>query len=211
MSLLEHATIKKRRMDDENNKAELDTDNKSREYKVEAIRDSVVYARESELGHLPGLYYLVWWKRYLEEENTLEPASAVQHLRKLISLFYKDHPNKPIATFSAIDTASPMARLTIKPAEPPQQKQRRLANSTKIRVKKWAAFDFYRVFGWIWVTCKFDDLRRIVLTARDIQPIVSVNSFYFLTPSSLNHKASVFLLELPLGQEIFHQQPSLLQ
>ena len=44
--------------------------NKSREYKVEAIWDSAVYARESESGHLPGFYYLVSWKRYPEEENT---------------------------------------------------------------------------------------------------------------------------------------------
>ena len=34
-------------------------DDESREYEVEAIRDSAVYARESESGHLPGLYYLV--------------------------------------------------------------------------------------------------------------------------------------------------------
>ena len=30
----------------------------NKEYKVEAIIDSVVYAKEAE-GHLPGLYYLV--------------------------------------------------------------------------------------------------------------------------------------------------------
>ena len=36
---------------------ELDASNEdSKEYKVEAIWDSVVYANESELGHLPGLY-----------------------------------------------------------------------------------------------------------------------------------------------------------
>ena len=31
----------------------------NKEYKVEAIWDSAVYARESELGYLPGLYYLI--------------------------------------------------------------------------------------------------------------------------------------------------------
>ena len=96
---------------------ELDTGDDSGEYKVEAIRDSAVYARESESGHLPGLYYLVFWKGYLEEENTWEPASAVQHLRKLISSFYKDYPDKPTATSPAIDTASPMARPTVKPTK----------------------------------------------------------------------------------------------
>ena len=52
-------------------------DDESGEYKVEAIRDNVVYARELKSGHLLGLYYLVSWKRYPEEENTWEPASAV--------------------------------------------------------------------------------------------------------------------------------------
>ena len=69
MSLLEQDIIGKRRVDDEN-AAELDAGNKSGEYKVEAIRDSVVYARESEASHLSGLYYLLLWKRYLEEKNT---------------------------------------------------------------------------------------------------------------------------------------------
>ena len=44
-------------MDDEN--VELDASNKNGEYEIEAIWDSKVYARESESGHLPGLYYLV--------------------------------------------------------------------------------------------------------------------------------------------------------
>ena len=41
-----------------------------KEYEVEGIRDSVVYAMESEAGHLSGLYYLVNWKGYPKEENT---------------------------------------------------------------------------------------------------------------------------------------------
>ena len=53
------------------NATELDAgDDESGEYEVEAIRDNAVYARESESGHLLGLYYLVSWKGYLEEENT---------------------------------------------------------------------------------------------------------------------------------------------
>ena len=52
-------------------------DNDSGEYKVEVIWDSAVYARESESRHLPGLYYLVSWKRYLEDENTWDLALAV--------------------------------------------------------------------------------------------------------------------------------------
>ena len=49
----------------------------SDEYKVEAIWDSAVFTKKSELGHLPGLYYLVFWKRYSKEENTWEPVLAV--------------------------------------------------------------------------------------------------------------------------------------
>ena len=51
----------------------------NKEYEVDGIRDSAVYARESA-GQLLGLYYLVLWKGYPEEENTWEPASAIQHL-----------------------------------------------------------------------------------------------------------------------------------
>ena len=39
-----------------------------KEYKVEAIQDSAVKAKEVD-RYLPGLYYLVAWKGYLEEEN----------------------------------------------------------------------------------------------------------------------------------------------
>ena len=78
VSLLEQDTTRKGRVDEEVRQMEFDAgDDESGEYEVEAIRDSAVYARESESGHLPGLYYLVSWKRYPEEENTWEPASAV--------------------------------------------------------------------------------------------------------------------------------------
>ena len=86
--------------------------NNSKEYKVEAISDSAVYTKESK-DHLPRLYYLVFWKGYLDEENAWKLASAVQHLRKLISSFYKHHPDKPIATSPAINIVPPMAKPTI--------------------------------------------------------------------------------------------------
>ena len=56
MSLLEQDIIKKERV---KKVPELDVGNNSEEYEVEAIRDSAVYAIESESGHLLGLYYLV--------------------------------------------------------------------------------------------------------------------------------------------------------
>ena len=71
MSLLEQDTTRKGRVNEEVKQMEFDSsDDESGEYKVEAIRDSTVYARESESGHLPSLYYLVSWKGYPEEENT---------------------------------------------------------------------------------------------------------------------------------------------
>ena len=61
MSLLEQDTTRKGRVSKE--VPELDVGNEdSEEYEVEAIRNSAVYANESESGHLPGFYYLVVWK-----------------------------------------------------------------------------------------------------------------------------------------------------
>ena len=67
VSLLEQDTTRKRWVDDEN-AAELDVDN-DKEYKIEVIQDSAVYVKEVD-RYLLGLYYLVSWKRYPEEENT---------------------------------------------------------------------------------------------------------------------------------------------
>ena len=105
-------------MDKEVRKIEFNVgNNNSGEYKVEVIWDSTVYAKKLKSGLLSGFYYLVLWKRYLNEKNTWEPSSAVQLLRKFISLFHKDHLDKPTAIFLTIDTVSPMARLIIKLTE----------------------------------------------------------------------------------------------
>ena len=69
---------------------------------------------ESELGHLPGFYYLIAWKGYPKEENTWEPVLVVQYLKKLISLFHKDHFKKPTATSPPMDSVPQMARPTVK-------------------------------------------------------------------------------------------------
>ena len=151
MSLLEQDITKNGRVDE--NVTDLDAgDNDSGEYKVEAIRDSAVYAKKSESSHLPGLYYLVSWKDYPKKENTWEPYSAVQNLQKLISSFHKNHPNKPTTTSETINTASPIVSPIVRPTATatgqPKQKRGQSANSNNKQTKKnWAAFDFYRVFG----------------------------------------------------------------
>lgn len=43
---------------------------KNKEYKVNTIKDSVVYVNVIARGQLTGLYYLVSWKDYLENEST---------------------------------------------------------------------------------------------------------------------------------------------
>lgn len=64
---------------DKNNVMELDTgDNKGGEYKVENIKNSALYSTELESGYHPlELYYLIFWKEYLEEKNTGELALVV--------------------------------------------------------------------------------------------------------------------------------------
>ena len=58
VSLLKQDTIRKERVGDENTE-KLDARDNNRKYEVETIRDSAIYAKELELGHLSGLYYLV--------------------------------------------------------------------------------------------------------------------------------------------------------
>ena len=113
MSLLEQDTTKKRRVSKE--VLELNASNKDRkEYKLETIWNSAVYANKLELGYLPSLYYLVAYKGYPKEENTWEPLSAVKYFKKLINSFYKNLLEKPIATSLTINSAQLMTRPTVK-------------------------------------------------------------------------------------------------
>ena len=110
VSLLEQDITKKGRVNDTKLNFEFEAgDNKK--YEVEGIQNSVVYARESA-RQLPGLYYLVLWKSYPEEENTWEPASAIQHLQRLVTAYHKNNPKKPTTTSVLVDTAPPIARPT---------------------------------------------------------------------------------------------------
>ena len=116
ISLLEQDITKKGQVDKKTvEQLEFEVGSNNKDYKVEGICDSAVYAKESEIGHLSGFYYLVSWKSYLENKNIWEPTSEVQYLQKLVSNFYKNHPNKLIATSPPIDLAPPIAKYTALP------------------------------------------------------------------------------------------------
>lgn len=69
--LLKQDIIKKRQVNNNNTMTQLELDKKnSKDYKVEAIYNNMVYAKESKRVQLPSLYFLVSWKRYPKEENT---------------------------------------------------------------------------------------------------------------------------------------------
>ncbi len=130
--MLEQDTTRKGRVDkalpEPENEYKFEAgDNK--EYEVEAIIDSAVYGKQVN-DQMPGFYYLVLWKGYPEEKNTWKPLSAVMHLRKLISTFHKEHPEKPTATSPALDSASPMVRPII-PKEPKRKRGRPIKGANK--------------------------------------------------------------------------------
>ena len=135
VSLLEQDTTKKGQVNDTQLDFKFEAgDDKDKEYEVDGIRDSAVYAKESA-GQLPGLYYLVSWKGYLEEENTWEPASAIQHLWKLVTTYHKDNPEKPTVISAPVDTVPPMARPSA-PSRPTAKKRGQPAEPTAVLTKK---------------------------------------------------------------------------
>ncbi len=102
--------------------------------------------KELDSGHhLPGLYYLVSWKSYPEEENIGKPTLVVLHLCKLISTFYCDYPEKPTATSPPIDSVLPITRPTVKPrAEALSTKQKQSkplkdSSASKCAKKTWTS------------------------------------------------------------------------
>ena len=118
MLLLELETTRKKRMIELFSEPEPGFDaGNNKKYKVEVIIDSIVYTKEIE-GHLPSLYYLVFWKSYLEKKSTWEPSSIVMHLWKMISTLHKNHPKKPTATFPPLNSIVSMAKPSVKPTKP---------------------------------------------------------------------------------------------
>ena len=131
--LLEQDTTRKGRMNELFPEPEPDFNaGNNKEYKVDAIINSAVYAKEAK-RHLPGLYYLVSWKNYPEEKSTWEPSSAIMHLWEMISIFHKDYPKNPMAISPPLNSAPLMAKPSFKlPVKPfVKWKQGRLIGSTK--------------------------------------------------------------------------------
>ena len=94
---------------------EFKTKGNKKKYKVEGICDNAVYAKKLEAGYLSGLYYLVSRESNLEDENTWKHILVVQHLRKLVNTFYKDHFNKPTIISLPINSALPIVKHTTLP------------------------------------------------------------------------------------------------
>ncbi len=70
VSLLEQNTTRKGRVDKALPEPEKEFEvGENKEYEVEGIIDSAVYGQQAN-DQMPGLYYLVSWKGYPEEENT---------------------------------------------------------------------------------------------------------------------------------------------
>lgn len=68
MSLLKQDTIKKKRIAKKILQLEFEDDGESKKYKVEAIYDSTINAKELENGYFPGLYYLIFWRSYYKKK-----------------------------------------------------------------------------------------------------------------------------------------------
>ena len=146
VSPLEQDITRKKWVDKIMSRLEIKNDSGSKEYKVKAFCNRKFYATEFDNSHyLPGFYYLILWKGYPKEKNTWKPILAMLHLRKLISTFHQDYLEKLIATCLLIDSALPIARLTVKPraeASSTKQKHGQLAkaNSTiKHSKKSWTS------------------------------------------------------------------------
>ena len=137
VSLPEQNTMKKGQMNNKQLNFQFEACN-NKEYKVEGIWDSEVYARESA-RQLPEPYYLVLSKSYLEEKNTWEPTLVIKHLWRFVISYHKDNPEKPTATFISVNTIPMMARPTAPPITRPitasTKKRDRLTKTTITTIK----------------------------------------------------------------------------
>lgn len=85
----------------------------NKEYEVEIIYNSTIYAKESEKKHLSNFYYLVLWESY-PKKNPRKIALIMLYFDKLISTFHYCYSEKLTASFLPIIFFLPMARLIIR-------------------------------------------------------------------------------------------------
>ena len=154
----------------------------NKEYKVEAIIDSAIYTKEAKT-HLPDLYYLIFWKSYLEEKSTWKLFFIIMHLRKMISMFHKDHLKKPTATSSLFNSAPSMAKPSVKPAKPSAKQKQGCLTGTMKRAKKWDIGQWDFSFS-ILVRLK-GFFTNFVSFGKDAHLVLFSNSVGFLSMSSI--------------------------
>lgn len=80
---------------------------------MKAICDNESYAIQT-VSQLFELYYLIFWKNYLENENTQNLTLAIIYFCKMISTFYNNYQENQIATLLFINTDLPFAKSIVK-------------------------------------------------------------------------------------------------
>ncbi len=193
-------------VDETMSKLEFENEGNDKEYEVKATCDNAVYTKESDSGHyLPGLYYLVSWKGYPIEEITVEPTSMMLHLCKLISTFHRDYPEKPTAISPPIDSASPMARSTVRPQASITKRKRSRpakANGNSKRAKnKWTSSFLSRF--WLCLNSRQKDpLSHVIFSSAPLRSAPLSNlTFRFFNTSRFLSTFRFFLLGI--GKEVF--------
>ena len=157
----------------------------SKKYKVKAIWNNAVYARKLESDQLSSLYYLVAWKKYPKDKNIWKPSFAVQHLKKLINSFYKNHLKKLTIISLPINSALSMARPTIRPNLTFKRKRGQLAGSANKRAKNW-------VFRCLWHLNNF--LIKTSVLANNKMELAWVKLPFNFLPSQIDGGALLLLL-----------------
>ena len=77
--------------------------------------------------------YTIWLHKKVTRKSTWEPFSAVMHLWKMVSTFYKDDLENSKATSASLNSAPPMAKSTIQLLA--KQKRGQLTRRAKKRAK----------------------------------------------------------------------------
>ena len=124
-----------------------------------------------------------------------EPFSAIQHLKKLIRLFYNNHPKKPIVTSPSINSALLMVRLTIKPTKPTiKQKQSQPVYSINKKAKNWACTVTNSRLNWLGAF-SFSLYRILALNVLFKSHLESITFYLGMKLPWPSYKTSLFFLK----------------